>query len=143
MWTKDNYCHRSEPIVTPGCTNMLKKHVSKHSRNYSSFQLDVGSEAFTRALVTNCTAMTTAVKRTLKTINCDSRDKEETLDMMSEYLERNVRLRLHSSFFSNRKYCWKQRVEEQRCWKTASKSVRMAINSLEDTETKSAESMSQ
>ena len=39
--------------------------------------------------------------------------------------------------------CCKQRVEEQKCWRTASNSVRIANDVLQDTETESAESVSQ
>ena len=39
--------------------------------------------------------------------------------------------------------CCKQRVEEQECWRTASNSVRIANDVLQDTETESAESVSQ
>ena len=37
----------------------------------------------------------------------------------------------------------KQRVEEQKCWRTASNIVRIANDVLQDTETESAESVSQ
>ena len=41
-------------------------------------------------------------------------------------------------------YCGgRQRVEEQKCWRTASNSVRIATDVLQDSETESAESMSQ
>ena len=56
---------------------------------------------------------------------------------------------LHNSFWRNREsnvdplLCCKQRVEEQKCWRTASNSVRIATNMLQDTETENAESMSQ
>ena len=56
---------------------------------------------------------------------------------------------LHNSFCRNRESnvdplpCCKQRVEEQKCWKTASNSVRIANDVLQDTETESAESVSQ
>ena len=55
----------------------------------------------------------------------------------------------HKSFCRNRENnvdplpCCKQRVEEQKCWRTASNSVRIATDVLQDTETESAESMSQ
>ena len=39
--------------------------------------------------------------------------------------------------------CCKQSVEEQRCWMITSKSVRMATDVLEDTETESSESLPQ
>ena len=77
---------------------------------------------------------------------CNGRDIEE---MFKEDLERNVTLCLHNSFCRNEESnvdplpCCKQRVEEQKCWKTASNSVRMATDVLQDTETESAESMSQ
>ena len=56
---------------------------------------------------------------------------------------------LHNSFCRNRESnvdplpCCKQSVEEQKCWRTASNSFRIANNVLQDTETESAESMSQ
>ena len=39
--------------------------------------------------------------------------------------------------------CCKQRIEEQKCWRTASNSVRIPTDMLQDTVTESAESMSQ
>ena len=56
---------------------------------------------------------------------------------------------LHNSICRNRETtvdslpCCKQRVEEQRSWRTASNSVKMATNVLHDTENEIAESMSQ
>ena len=69
--------------------------------------------------------------------------------MLKEDLERNVTLCLHNNFCRIRESnldplpCCKQRVEEQKVWRTASYSVRIATDVLHDTETKSAESMSQ
>ena len=123
-----------------------KKHMSKHSRVYSAYQLDIGAGAFKRAFVTHRNTVTTAVKRTSRTSDCDGREKEE---MLKEDLERNVTLCLHKSFCRNRESnvdplpCCKQRIEEQKCWRTASSSVRIATDVLQDTETESAESMSQ
>ena len=90
--------------------------------------------------------MINAVKRTSRTSECDGRGREE---MLKEDLERNVTSCLHKSFCSKRKTCvdplpcYKQRVDEQRCWRTAFTSVRMATDVLQDTETESAESKSQ
>ena len=56
-----------------------KKHLWKHSRKYSSYQMDVGSVAFKRGFVTHRNAVTTAVKRTLRTNDCDMREREEML----------------------------------------------------------------
>ena len=113
---------------------------------YSTYQLDIGAGAFKRAIVTDRNAVTSAVKRTSRTIECNGREKKE---MLKEDLKRNVTLCLHNSFCRNRESnvdplpCCKQRVEEQKCWRTASKSVRIATDVLQDTETESAESMSQ
>ena len=72
-----------------------KKHMSKHSRVYSAYQLDIGAGAFKRAFVTHRNAVTTAVKSKSRTSECDGREKEE---MLKEDLERNVTLCLHNSF---------------------------------------------
>ena len=123
-----------------------KKHMSKHSRVYSAYQLDIGAGAFKRAFVTHRSTVTTAVKRTSRTSECDGREKEE---MLKEDLERNVALCLHNSFCRNRETnvdslpCCKQKLEEQKCWRTASNSVRIATDVLQDTETESAESIYQ
>ena len=123
-----------------------KKHMSKHSRVYSAYQLVIGAGAFKRAFVTHRKTVTTAVKRTSRTSECDGREEEE---MLKEDLERNVALCLHNSFCRNRESnvdplpSCKQRVEEQKCWRTASNSVRVATDVLQDTETESAESRSQ
>ena len=53
-----------------------KKLISKHSRVYSAYQLDIGAEAFKRAFVTHRNTVTTAVKRTSRTNECDEREKK-------------------------------------------------------------------
>ena len=69
--------------------------------------------------------------------------------MLKEDLERNMTLCLHNSFCRNRETnvdpqpCFKQKIEEQKCWRTASNSDRIATDVLQDTETESAQSMSQ
>ena len=120
--------------------------MSKHSRVYSAYQLDSGTGAFKRAFVTHRNVVTAAVKKKSKTSECDGREREE---MLKEELERNVTLCLHNSFCRNRETdvdplpCCKQRVEEQRCWRTASNSIRMATDALQDTVTESADSILQ
>ena len=123
-----------------------KKQMSKHGRVYSVYQLDIGAGAFKRAFVTHQNAVTTAVKRISMTSERNGREKEE---MLKEDLERNVTLCLRNSFCRNRESnvdslpCCKQRVEEQKCWRTASNSVRKATDVLQDTKSESAESRSQ
>ena len=119
--------------------------MSKHGRVYSVYQLDIGARDFKRAFVTHRIAVTTAVKRISRTSERNSREKEE---MLKKDLKRNVTLCLPNSFCRIRESnvdplpCYKQRVEEQKCWRTASNSVRIANDVLQDTETESA-SMSQ
>ena len=123
-----------------------KKHMSKHGRVYSGYQLDIGAGIFKRAFVTHRNAVTTAVKRISRTSERCGKEKKE---MLREDLERNVTLCLHNSFCRNRESnvdplpCCKQRVEEQNCWRTASNSVKIANDVLQDTETENAESLSQ
>ena len=113
---------------------------------YSAYQLDIGAGAFERIFITHRNAVTTAVERTSRKSECDGREKEK---MLKEDLERKVTFCLRNSFCRNRETnvdplpCCKQRVEEQKCWRTASNSVRIATDLLQDTETESAESMSQ
>ena len=110
-------------------------HMSMHIREYRSYQLDIGSEAFKRVFVTHGNVVTTAI------FDCDGREKEE---MLKDDLEKNVTLCLHNSFNGNKEtnvdplICCKQRVEVLYCWRTASNSVRMATGVLQDTGIESA-----
>ena len=76
-----------------------KKNISKHSRVYSAYQLDIGAGVFKRAFVSIRNTVNTAVKRTSRTSECDGREREE---MLKEDQERNVTLCLHDSFCWNR-----------------------------------------
>ena len=87
--------------------------------------------------------------RSKESFQASERNGREKEEMLKEELERNVTLCLHNSFCRNRESnvdplpCCKQKVEEQKCWRTASNSVRIANDVLQDTETESAESKSQ
>ena len=84
-----------------------------------------------------------------KNSRASERSGKEKEEMLKEDLERNVTLCLHNSFCMNIESnvdplpCCKQSVEVQKCWRTASNSVRIANDVLQDTETESAESVSQ
>ena len=52
------------------------KHMSKHSRVYSAYQLDLGAGAFKRAFVTHRNTVTIAVKRNSRTSEFDEREKK-------------------------------------------------------------------
>ena len=73
--------------------------MSKHSRVYSAYQLDIGARAFKRAFETHWNAVTTAVRRLPRERERDGGEIEERL---KEDLERNVTLCLHNSFSRNR-----------------------------------------
>ena len=81
--------------------------------------------------ITPRNAVTTAVKRTSRTSGCDRTEREEMFKEDCRKRETNV----------DPLPCCKQRVEEQKCWRTASNSVRIANDVLQDTETEIAESM--
>ena len=132
--------------MTSWLCEYAKKHMSKHGRVYSAYQLEIRAGAFKRVFVTHRNAVTTAVKKTSRTNECDGREMEE---MLKEDLGRNLTLCLRNSFCRKRETsvdllpCCKQSVEEQKYWRTASNSVKIATDVMQDTETESAESMSQ
>ena len=117
IWTRRRVMPWFRANMTACLYEYAKKHMSKHSRVYSVYQLDIGARALKRAIVTHRNAGTTAMKRTSRTSQCDGREKEETL---KEELERNVTLCLQNSFYRNRESkidplpCCKQRVKEQK-----------------------------
>ena len=137
IWARRRLMPWFRANMTAWLHKYAKKHMSKYSRLYSAYQLDIGAGVFKRASVTHRNTLTTAVKRTFRTRECDGREKEE---MLKEDLERNMALCLHNSFCRNRESnvdplpCCKQRVEEQKCCRTASNSVRIATDVLQDTE---------
>ena len=144
IWARRRLMPRFRAKMTAWLYEYAKKHMSKHGRVYSGYRMDIGAGAFERAFVTHRNAVTTAVKRISRTSERSGKEKE---DMLKEDLERNVTLCLHNSFCRNREPnvdplpFFKQRVEEQKCWRTASNSVRIANDVLQDTETESAESV--
>ena len=146
IWARRRLMPWFKANMTAWLYEHAKKHMSKHGRVYSGYQLDIGAAVFKRAFVTHRNAVTTSVKRISRTSEGSGWEKEE---MLKEDLERNVTLCLHNSFCRNRESnidplpCCKQRVEEQKCWRIAFNSVRIATDVLQDTETESAESMSQ
>ena len=146
IWARRRLMPWFRANMTAWLYEYAKNHMSKHGRMYSEYQLDIGAGAFKRAFVTHRNAVTTAEKKISRTSERSGKEKEE---MLKEDLERNVTLCLHNSFCRNRESnvdplpCCKQRVEEQKCWRTASNSVRIANDVLQDTETESAESVSQ
>ena len=87
IWTRRRLMLSCRANMTACLYEYAMKHMSKHSRLYRAYQLDIGAGAFKRAFVTHWNAVTTAVKRTSRTSEWDGRGKEE---MLREDLERNV-----------------------------------------------------
>ena len=134
IWARKRLMPWFRANMTAWLYEYAKKHMSKHGRVYSEYQLDIRAGAFKRALVTHRNAVTTAVKRISRT---SERSGKEKTEMLKEDLERNRESNVDPL------PCCKQRVEEQKCWRTASNSVRIANDVLQVTETESAESLSQ
>ena len=105
-----------------------KRHMSRNTEAYQSFQLDIGPGAYKRAFLTHRNAVTTAVKR-IAGARCVS--ETEKREVLRADLERNVSLCLHNSFRRNREQkvnvdllprC-KPRLLEQESWGTARNSM--------------------
>ena len=73
MWAKRRLISWFRANVTAWLYEYAKKHMSKHSRVYSAYQLDIRAGAFKRAFVTHRNTVTTGVKRTSRTSECDGR----------------------------------------------------------------------
>ena len=116
-----------------------KRHMSRNTEAYQSFQLDIGPGSYKRAFLTHRNAVTTTVKRVAGALCATEAEKKEVLQAD---LERNVSLGLHNSFCRNREQkvnvdllpCSKPRLLEQESWGTARNSVDILEKVLEDSE---------
>ena len=81
-------CKRSMPWFRANMTAWLyeyaKKHMSKHGRVYSGYQLDIGAGAFKRTFVSHRNAVTTAVKRISRTSERSGKGKAESVSQEEE-----------------------------------------------------------
>ena len=116
-----------------------KRHMSRNTEAYQSFQLDIGPGAYKRAFLTHRNAVTTAVKWVAGAPCVTENEKKEVLNAD---LERNVSLCLHNSFCRNREQkvnmdllpCCNSRLLEQESWGTVRNSMDMLEKVLEDSE---------
>ena len=76
IWARRRLIPWFRANMTAWLYEYAKKHMSKHSRVYSAYQLDIGAGAFKRAFVTHRNAVSTAVKRTSRTSECDGRERK-------------------------------------------------------------------
>ena len=75
IWARRRLIPWFRANMTAWLYEYAKKHISKHSRVYSVYQLDIGAGALKRAFVTHRSAVTNTVKRTSRTSECDGREK--------------------------------------------------------------------
>ena len=73
IWARRRLMPWFRANMTAWLYEYAKKHMSKHSRAYSAYQLDIGAGAFKLAFVTHRNTVTTAVKRISRTSECDGR----------------------------------------------------------------------
>ena len=126
-------------VMTSWMYERAKRHMSRNTEAYQSFQLDIGPGAYKRAFLTHRNAVTTAVKR-VAGAPCVTEDEKK--EVLRADLERNVSLCLHNSFCRNREQkvnvyllpCCKPRLLQQESWDTARNSMDMLEKVLEDSE---------
>ena len=126
-------------VMTSWMYERAKRHMSRNTEDYQSFQLDIGPGAYRRAFLTHRNVVTAAVKR-VAGARCVTEDEKK--EVLRADLERNVSLCLHNSFCGNREQkvnvdllsCCKPRLLEQESWGTARNSMDMLEKVLEDSE---------
>ena len=139
IWLRQRLMHWFRAVMTSWMYERAKRHMSRNTEAYQSFQLDIGPGAYKRAFLTHRNAVTTAVKRVAGTPCVTEEEKKEVL---RADLERNVSLCLHNSFCRNREQkvnvdllpCCKPRLLEQEGWGTARNSLDMLEKVLEDSD---------
>ena len=139
IWSRQRLMHWFRAVMTSWMYERAKRHMSRNTEAYQSFQLDIGPGAYKRAFLTHRNAVTTAVKRVAGAHCVTENEKKEVL---RADLERNVSLCLHNSFCRNREQkvnvdllpCCKPRLLEQEGWGTARNSLDMLEKVLEDSD---------
>ena len=126
-------------VMTSWMYERAKRHMSRNTEAYQSFQLDIGPGAYKRAFLTHRNAVTTAVKQ-VAGAPCVTEDEKK--EVLRADLEQNVSLCLHNSFCRNREQkvnedllpCCKPRLLEQESWGTARNSMDRLEKVLEDSD---------
>ena len=139
IWSRQRLMPWFRAVMTSWMYERAKRHMSRNTEAYQSFQLDIGPGAYKRAFLTHRNAVTTAVKR-VAGAPCVTEDEKK--EVLRADLERNVSLCLHNSFCRNREQkvnvdllpCCKPRLLEQESWGMARNSMDMLEKVLEDSE---------
>ena len=92
IWARRRLMPRFRANMTAWLYEYANKHMSKHGRVYSGYQLDIGAGAFKRAFVTHRNAVTTAVKRISRTSERSGKEKEEMLKEEPQQLLQEQRI---------------------------------------------------
>ena len=139
IWSRQRLLPWFRSVMTSWMYERAKRHMSRNTEAYQSFQLDIGPGAYKRAFLTHRNAVTTAVKWVAGAPCVTETEKREVL---RADLEGNVSLCLHNSFCRNRKQkvnvdllpCCKPRLLQQVSWGTARNSMEVLEKVLEDSE---------
>ena len=137
IWSRQRLMPWFLAVMTSLMYKCAKRHMSRNTEAYQSFQLDIGPGVYKRAFLTHRNAVTTAVKRVAGAPFVTETEKREVL---RADLERNVSLCLHNSFCRNREQkvnvdllpCCKPRLLEQESWGTARNSMDVLEKVLKD-----------
>ena len=146
IWSRQRLMPWFRAVMTSWMYERAKRHMSRNTEAYQSFQLDIGPGAYKRAFLTHRNAVITAVKRVA---GAPCVTEEEKKEVLRADLERNVSLCLHNSFCRNQEQkvnvdllpCCKPRLLEQESWGTARNSMDMLEKVLEDSEDQDGEVM--
>ena len=139
IWSRQRLMPWFRAVMTSWMYERAKRHTSRNTEAYQSFQLDIGPGAYKRAFLKHRNAVTTLVKRVA---GAPCVTEEEKKEVLRADLEQNVSLCLHNSFCRNREQkvnvdllpCCKPRLLEQESWGTARNSMDMLEKVLEDSE---------
>ena len=98
IWSRQSLMPWFRAVMTSWMYERAKRHMSRNTEAYQSFQLDIGTGAYKRAFLTHRNAVTTVVKRVAGAPCVTEAEKREVL---RAYLEWSVSLCLHNSFCRN------------------------------------------
>ena len=98
IWARQRLMPWFRAVMTSGVYEHPKRHRSRNTEAYQSFQLDIGPQPYKRAILTHKNAVNTAVKR-VAGMSCTT--DQEKKEFLQTDLEQNVSLCLHNRFSRN------------------------------------------
>ena len=124
IWARQRLMPWFPAVMTSWMYERAKRHMSRNTKAYQSFQINKGPRASKRTFLTHMNAVVTAVKPVAGLACTTENEKKE---LLQANLEGNVSLCLHNSFCRNREQkanvdllpCCKQRLLEQKSWDRA------------------------